>query len=140
VIVELDDKEAQVQVGSLRIRAKYNDIRKRTRSEKRTKKRGHVREYEPSDTLPPIVKSPGMELDLRGQRVEEAIEMLDRYVDAAYTSGLPFGRIIHGKGTGRLRQAVREYLTDHTLISKVTQGQANEGGSGVTVVHMVPIT
>ena len=140
VIVELDDKEAQVQVGSLRIRAKYNDIRKRTRSEKRTKQRGHVREYEPSDPLPPMVKSPGMELDLRGQRVEEAIEMLDRYVDAAYTSGLPFGRIIHGKGTGRLRQAVREYLTDHTLISKVTQGQANEGGSGVTVVHMVPIT
>ena len=140
VIVELDDKEAQVQVGSLRIRAKYNDIRKRTRSEKRAKQRGHVREYEPSDTLPPMVKSPGMELDLRGQRVEEAIEMLDRYVDAAYTSGLPFGRIIHGKGTGRLRQAVREYLTDHTLISKVTQGQANEGGSGVTVVHMVPIT
>lgn len=140
VIVELDDKEAQVQVGSLRVRAKYNDIRKRTRSEKRSKKRGHVREYEPSDTLPPIVQSPGMELDLRGQRVEEAIEMLDRYVDAAYTSGLPFGRIIHGKGTGRLRHAVREYLTDHTLISKVTQGQANEGGSGVTVVHMVPIT
>lgn len=139
-IVELDDKEAQVQVGTLRVRAKYNDMRKRTRSEKRVEKRGHVRTYEPTDPLPPQVESPGMELDLRGKRVEEALEILDRYVDAAYTSGLPFGRIIHGKGTGRLRQAVREYLTGHTLISKVTQGQNNEGGAGVTVIHMVPIT
>jgi DNA mismatch repair protein MutS2 len=140
VIVELDDKEAQVQVGSLRVRAKYKDMRKRTRSEKRAEQRGHVRDYEPSDPLPPQVASPGMELDLRGKRVEEAIEMLDYYVDAAYTSGLPFGRIIHGKGTGRLRQAVREFLRGHALISKVTQGQNNEGGAGVTVIHMVPIT
>lgn len=139
-IVELDDKEVQVQVGSLRVRAKYNDIRKRTRSEKRVEKRGHAREYEPSDPLPPVVESPGMELDLRGQRVEEALELLDRYVDAAYTSGLPFGRIIHGKGTGRLRQAVREFLNAHTLVSKVTQGGNNEGGAGVTVIHMVPMT
>lgn len=139
-IVELDDKEAQVQVGSLRVRAKYNDMRKRSRSEKRAAQRGHVREYEPTDALPPVVESPGMELDLRGKRVEEALEILDRYVDAAYTSGLPFGRIIHGKGTGRLRQAVREFLRHHALISKVTQGRNNEGGAGVTVIHMVPIT
>ena len=90
--------------------------------------------------LPPVVESPGIELDIRGKRVEEALEIIDRYVDAAYTSGLPFGRIIHGKGTGRLRQAVRQYLSDHSLISKVTQGQNNEGGAGVTVIHMVPIT
>jgi len=139
-IVELDDKEAQVQVGSLRVRAKYNDMRKRTRSEKREAQRGHVRTYEPADPLPPMVESPGMELDLRGKRVEEALELLDRYVDAAYTSGLPFGRIIHGKGTGKLRQAVREYLRNHTLVSKVTQAHGSEGGSGVTVIHMVPIT
>lgn len=139
-IVELDSKEAQVQVGSLRVRAKYNDMRKRNRSERRAEKRGHIRQYEPTDTLPPIVESPGMELDLRGKRIEEAIELLDRYVDAAYTSGLPFGRIIHGKGTGRLREAVRDFLKNHALISKVTQGQNNEGGAGVTVIHMVPIT
>ena len=140
VIVELDDKAAQVQVGSLRVRAKYTDMRKRNRSEKRAKERGHVREYQPVDMLPPAVESPGMELDIRGKRVEEALEIIDRYVDAAYTSGLPFGRIIHGKGTGRLRQAVRQYLSDHSLVSKVTQGQNNEGGAGVTVIHMVPIT
>ena len=140
VIAELDDKGAQVQVGSLRVRAKHTDMRKRSRSEIRTKERGHVREYQPLNTVPLAVESPGMELDIRGKRVEEALEILDRYVDAAYTSGLPFGRIIHGKGTGRLRQAVRQFLGDHSLVSKVTQGQNNEGGAGVTVVHMVPIT
>ncbi len=140
VIAELDDKGAQVQVGSLRVRAKFTDMRKRSRSEIRAKERGHVREYQPINTVPPAVESPGMELDIRGKRVEEALEILDRYVDAAYTSGLPFGRIIHGKGTGRLRQAVRQYLREHSLVSKVTQGQNNEGGAGVTVIHMVPIT
>ncbi len=139
VIAELDDKGAQVQVGSLRVRAKFTDMRKRSRSEIRAKERGHVREYQPINTVPPAVESPGMELDIRGKRVEEALEILDRYVDAAYTSGLPFGRIIHGKGTGRLRQAVRQYLREHSLVSKVTQGQNNEGGAGVTVIHMVPI-
>ena len=140
VIAELDGKGAQVQVGSLRVRAKYTDMRKRSRSELRAKERGHVREYQPIDTVPPPVESPGMELDIRGKRVEEALEILDRYIDAAYTSGLPFGRIIHGKGTGRLRQAVRLFLREHSLVSKVTQGQNNEGGAGVTVIHMVPIT
>ena len=140
VIVELDEKVAQVRVGSLRVRAQYSDMRRRSRSEKRAVERGHARQFEPVDALPPAVKSPGIELDIRGKRVEEALEILDRYIDAAYTSGLPFGRIVHGKGTGRLRQAVRQFLREHTLVSKVTQGQNNEGGAGVTVIHMVPIT
>ena len=139
-IVELDDKEAQVQVGTLRVRAKYSDMRRRTRSELRAIERGHVRHYEPVDPPPPPAKSPGMEIDIRGQRVEDALDILDRYVNAAYNAGLPFGRIIHGKGTGKLRHAVRAYLNDHALVSKVTQGLPKEGGAGVTVIHMVPIT
>ncbi len=140
VIAELDAKAAQVQVGALRVRAKYGDMRKRTRSELRAAERGHVRQYQPADPPPPRAESPGMELDIRGQRVDDALEVLDRYINAAYNAGLPFGRIIHGKGTGRLRQAVRAYLSDHLLVSKVTQGQQNEGGAGVTVIHMAPIT
>lgn len=140
VIAELDDKGAQVQVGALRVRASFADMRKRTRSEKRAAERGHVRKYEPAEPQLPRTESPGMELDIRGKRVDEAIEILDRYINAAYNAGLPFGRIIHGKGTGRLRQAVRGYLGEHLLVSKVTQGQQQEGGAGVTVIHMVPIT
>ncbi len=140
VIVELTEKAAQVQVGALRVRAKYGDMRKRKRSEIRAAERGHVRQYEPVDIPPPPAASPGMEIDIRGKRVQEALEILDGYVNAAYNAGLPFGKIVHGKGTGRLRQAVRLYLNEHVLVSKVTQGLQKEGGAGVTVIHMVPIT
>lgn len=139
-VVELDTKEAVIQVGSLRVRAKYADIRKRNRSERRADEAQSRSKERVATTRSPVPHhaSPGLEIDLRGQRVEEALEKLDRYIDAAYLSGLPFGRIIHGKGTGRLRQAVRDYLGHHALISKVTGAEPNEGGSGVTVIHIVP--
>lgn len=135
-IVELDDKGAMVQVGTLKVRARTSDMRKRTRSEKRATERGHKRIFTPSNVPPPIHPSPGLELDLRGHTVEEALNKLDHYIDAAYMAGLPFGRIIHGKGTGRLRQAVQEYLTGHALVNKLSPGEANEGGAGVTIIHL----
>ena len=99
------------------------------------------KERRPSERVQALeTASPGMELDLRGNRVEEGIAKLDRYIDAAYLSGLPFGRIIHGKGTGRLRQAVRDYLKHHALVSKITGAETNEGGSGVTIIHLAPST
>jgi DNA mismatch repair protein MutS2 len=140
LVTEIDATDAVVQVGSLRVRAALDELQKRTKSNKRTRERGHVRQYEAVPDLAPRGKSPGMELDLRGQRVEESIERLEAYIDAAYTAGLPFGRIIHGKGTGALRKAVRDYVETHALISKVETGHPNEGGDGVTVIHMVPIT
>lgn len=141
-IVELDDKEALVQVGTLRVRANYPDIRKRNRSERRADEaKSRTKERRPQTrTAVPQVQSPGLELDLRGQRVEEALEKVDRYIDSAYLTGLPFGRIIHGKGTGKLRQAVRDYVGHHALVSKVEGARPNEGGSGVTVIHIVPQT
>ncbi len=140
IVNELDSSEAVVQVGSLRVRAKLGELQKRDASQKRAIKRGHKRVYEDSDPVLTIPrgKSPGMELDLRGMRVESALEKLDTFVDAAYSAGLPFARIIHGKGTGALRKAVREVVEHHTLISKVETGHPNEGGDGVTIIHMVP--
>jgi DNA mismatch repair protein MutS2 len=139
-IVELDGKDIIVQVGVLKVRAKPQDLRKRNRSERRAAERGRrIETRQGGEKLPPIAESPGMEIDVRGERVEEAIEKIDRYVHAAYMSGLPFGRIIHGKGTGRLREAIREFLTHNPLVSKVSSGEQNEGGAGVTVIHLVPV-
>ena len=84
----------------------------------------------------PRPPSPGMELDLRGMTVDDMLLELDRYLDQAYLSGLPFVRIIHGKGTGALRQAVREELRGHPLVSSFQAGENNEGGDGVTVVKL----
>jgi DNA mismatch repair protein MutS2 len=87
----------------------------------------------PSDPLP---VSPGVELDMRGQRVEEALDQLDRHLDAAFLANLPWVRVIHGKGTGRLRDAVRAHLEHHPQVKSIKPGQANEGGDGVTIVYL----
>ncbi|MBK8134885.1 MAG: endonuclease MutS2 [Chloroflexi bacterium] len=139
VVNEVSENEVLVQVGKLRVRADLSELSKRDASLKRQMKRGQTRVYE--ETTDPVVtrgKSPGLELDLRGQRVETALERVDWYVDAAYTAGLPFARIIHGKGTGALRKAIRDFVEHHRLISKVETAHPNEGGDGVTVIHMVP--
>jgi DNA mismatch repair protein MutS2 len=85
----------------------------------------------------PRPPSPGMELDLRGLTVDDMLVELDRYLDTAYLAGLPFVRIIHGKGTGALRQAVREELRHHPLVKEQRPGEYNEGGEGVTVARLV---
>jgi DNA mismatch repair protein MutS2 len=139
-VVEVDSKEAMVQVGALRVRAGLNELQKRSRSQKRAMKRGHVRKYESDTVHVPEIKSPGLELDLRGNRVDGAISKLDSYIDAAYTAGLPFARVIHGKGTGALRKAVQEHLSSHPLVSKSEIAHPNAGGAGVTVIYLVSLT
>lgn len=136
-IIELDKDDAVVQVGSLKVRAKLAELKKPTRSEKKTLRKKYASNYEPSaDVTVPRGVSPGLELDLRGTRVEDALSKLDDYIDAAYLSGIPFGRIIHGKGTGALRKAVQERVGEHPLISKAVAAPPKEGGDGVTIIYM----
>jgi DNA mismatch repair protein MutS2 len=61
---------------------------------------------------------------------------LDRYLESAYLARLPFVRIIHGKGTGALRQGVRQALRLNQHVSAWTAGGEKEGGEGVTVAHL----
>jgi DNA mismatch repair protein MutS2 len=140
-IIELEKSEAVVQMGKLKIRADVSDMRRPNKQDrviaaKELSRRRQKQEYR--DDIPEA-KSPGLELDLRGKRVDEALRSLDDYVNAAYLSGLPFGRIIHGKGTGALRKAVREMVDGHSLIAKVTSAPPKEGGEGVTIIHMASI-
>jgi DNA mismatch repair protein MutS2 len=78
-----------------------------------------------------------MEISLRGKLVEDGLDELERYLEKAYASGLPFVRIVHGKGTGRLREAVRAALKTSPLVSSFEEAPDNEGGAGVTIAHMV---
>ena len=77
-----------------------------------------------------------MEIDLRGQRAEDALDALDRYLESAFLAGLPFVRIIHGKGTGRLRQVIREALASSPHVKSWESGGDKEGGDGVTVAKL----
>jgi DNA mismatch repair protein MutS2 len=75
-------------------------------------------------------------LDLRGARVEEALEALDRYLDDASVAGLRSVTVIHGLGTGALRDAVRSAASAHPLVREARPGERGEGGDGATVVSL----
>jgi DNA mismatch repair protein MutS2 len=75
-------------------------------------------------------------LDLRGAKVVEALEVLDRYLDDASLAGLDQATIIHGLGTGALRDAVRDYAAGHPLVKSWRAGGRGEGGDGATVVAL----
>jgi DNA mismatch repair protein MutS2 len=77
-----------------------------------------------------------LELDLRGKRAEEVEPLLDGYLNEASLCGLSRVRIIHGIGTGTVRQIVREALTSHPLVTSFQPGEQGEGGDGVTIVSM----
>ena len=76
------------------------------------------------------------EVSLRHLTVDEALLKLDQYLDDAFMTGLYQIRIIHGKGTGTLRQVVREQLGKHTLVKSYRPGGYGEGGDGVTMVEL----
>ncbi|MBE3597586.1 MAG: Smr/MutS family protein [Limnochordaceae bacterium] len=76
------------------------------------------------------------EIDLRGRTVEEATAELDKYLDDCTLAGVERVRIIHGKGTGALREAVRAYLARSTRVRTYAPGEPAEGGDGVTVVRL----
>jgi DNA mismatch repair protein MutS2 len=81
-------------------------------------------------------KSPGLELNLRGKLVEDGLDELERYLEKAYSAGLLFVRIVHGKGTGKMRDAVRNALKSSPYITSFEEPKDNEGGAGVTVAKM----
>ena len=77
-----------------------------------------------------------MELMLLGKTVEEALEAVDRFLDASVLAGRDEVRIVHGHGTGRLRSAIRAHLQKHALVEGKRAGAPNEGGDGATVVTL----
>ena len=67
----------------------------------------------------------------------DALARLEEYLNSAFLAGLPWVRIVHGKGSGALRQAVRDALSGHALVASFRSGGEGEGGEGVTVVRLV---
>jgi len=77
------------------------------------------------------------EIHFRQLTVDEVLLKLDKYLNDAFMAGLSRVRVIHGKGTGTLRQAIREQLTKHSLVKSYRAGGYGEGGAGVTIVELV---
>jgi DNA mismatch repair protein MutS2 len=141
VVTSLGEEELEVQVGSLRVRTRLSEVAPVSIGEEpdggeEQQAAARNSQAEREDVASVNAPSPGMELDLRGQRADEALDQLERYLDAAYLAGLPFVRIIHGKGTGKLRRAVRESLGGNPHVRSFEAGGVGEGGDGVTVAKL----
>ena len=146
VVTGLSESEAEVQVGALRVRARLSDLQRKGEPDAPSPESAPPSPPPPrprtahpsgaSPSAPPFQIGSGLELDIRGQRSEDALPTLERYIDSAYLAGLPYVRIIHGKGTGRLRQDVRDMLRASSHVTSFEPGQEREGGDGVTVVHL----
>jgi DNA mismatch repair protein MutS2 len=140
VVTALGEADAEVQIGSLRVRARLVDLQRKGQElespeGKKEEERKQTVEGNARATVSGT-KSPGIELNLRGKLVEDGLEELDRYLEKAYSSGLLFVRIVHGKGTGRLREAVRNALKASPYVASFEEPKDNEGGAGVTVAKM----
>ena len=84
----------------------------------------------------PAPRSISPELLLLGRTTDEARDVVEKYLDDAFLAGLPSVRLIHGKGSGALRKAVRDLLTAHPLVDSFRDGESAEGGAGVTVAAL----
>lgn len=122
------DGHADVQVGTFKVRQPLDELERKGRSRPAEDEKKVVR--------PPLDDNVPMELDIRGNRGAEVPEMLEGYLQSAYRSGLPLVRIIHGKGTGALREVVRQYLHRHPVIVSHELAPAEQGGDGATVARI----
>ncbi|MGE9212687.1 endonuclease MutS2 [Exiguobacterium aurantiacum] len=128
IVKQLNDNEYNVQVGIMKVNVKADDLQKIGPSKEQSlQSKGSSLKRQSS------TKS---ELDLRGVRVEEGLSRLDKYIDEALVSGYDNVRIIHGLGTGAMRQATQEYLKGHRHVKSQRPGGMGEGGLGVTVVEL----
>jgi DNA mismatch repair protein MutS2 len=137
-----------VQVGLMKSKVNLEDLRLAPSTGKKPKAKGDAtttraryqltRADEPEDDLAQegLVRSSDSTLDLRGQRVHEVTESVDRFVDQSLLCERDAIFIVHGHGMGALRRTVREHLETHPSVKKWRKGGAREGGDGVTVAWL----
>jgi DNA mismatch repair protein MutS2 len=133
VSIDADEGSAQVQVGGFRMTVDLRELR-REKDAPAAAARPEPRQ-ERSVSLP-AAPDVSMTFDMRGWRAHEVEDKLDRYLNDAYLAGLHQVRLIHGKGTGALRQIVRDVLQAHPLVTNFGGG-GRDGGDGVTVANLV---
>jgi DNA mismatch repair protein MutS2 len=128
-LLAIDDRGlADVAAGPLRLRVPAAQLRPAPQADAPLRsERAVVRGSAPSVPL---------QLDLRGARADEALAVLDRYLNDAAVAGIERLRIVHGKGTGALRTAIRAALAEHPLVRAHEPAAQSEGGDGATIVRL----
>ena len=127
VILQIEGNKALVQAGIMKINVPLVDLEP---MEKEVEKKPSISRYNLGKA------TIGIELNVIGKTVDEAIDDIDRYLDSAILAGLASVRIIHGKGTGALRKGIQEFLRSHPSVKGFRDGGQGEGGIGATVVDL----
>ncbi len=121
-IIELNGENVKIDINGLIIKTRINNITKINKQEKK--------EYKPRERMNRV----SSELNLVGERVDDALAKMDAYLDSAYGSNMESVKIIHGFGTGQLRSAIREHLKKNKIVKTFGNGDIYDGGSNVTIV------
>ncbi|HEX2325353.1 MAG TPA: Smr/MutS family protein, partial [Chloroflexota bacterium] len=148
--------EVEVQLGNLRTRANVRELTRVTRREADALQtaaargpagaprgaagwggvpEGRSSRSEPAVRLP-APRDVRLEIDVRGSRADEVLPRVEQYLSDAYLSGMPFVRVIHGKGTGVLRQIIRDHLAQSQLVQSYESAGPSDGGDGATIVKL----
>ena len=135
-VLEIRNKELFVQLGAMKMTVKAKDCTFVAKAKKETAQENKGKQSRTSYNMLAKVAAISPEVDIRGLMVDEAIEVVSKYLDDAVIAGLPRILIIHGKGTGALRKGIQEYLKKHPNVLRYTLGNIDEGGSGVTAVEL----
>lgn len=127
LLKKMSNKQWQVQLGILKMNVSEDDMQPIAPTKEPPQR--VINTFRSTDS--PAVQN---QLDLRGKRYEEALNEVDQYLDAAILAGYPQVTIVHGKGTGALRQGITDYLKNHRSVKSYEFAPANQGGNGATVV------
>jgi DNA mismatch repair protein MutS2 len=148
VLTEPNERgEVEVQLGALRTRAHVRELSRVTRreAEARSPLATGPRPAGRADSAParpaPAVRLPAprdvrLEIDVRGTRADDVLPRVEQYLSDAYLAGMPFVRVIHGKGTGVLRQIIRDHLGQSPLVQSFESAGPSDGGEGATIVKL----
>ncbi|HLC41624.1 MAG TPA: Smr/MutS family protein, partial [Methylomirabilota bacterium] len=126
-LIAIEGSTATVRSGSVTVRIPAQALRVVT---------GSAPSVRQTSVRLPEKTAVGTELHLIGQTTDEARDRLEKYLDDVFLAGLASVRIIHGKGSGALRKAVRDLLSSHPLVDSFRDGELREGGAGATVVTL----
>lgn len=139
-VVGVDGKDVHVVVGNMRMRVHRNELFPPKTPRPKKTARPNPKELRKSlrdaQTRDPRHTKMVEEIDVRGQTVEECIERLESFLDHHYGRPTTHVRIVHGHGTGALREAIREHLARSGYVRDARPGEPGEGGDGVTVATL----
>ena len=133
ISVNIRKKEAEVLVGSLRLNVKAGDLFRSVGKKKAEKPKNRVQVVRNISSNTGAVQT---EINLLGMTVSEAIEEADAFIDRAVLSGMEEVKLVHGIGTGKLREGLREHLRKHKNVAEFRSGKYGEGEAGVTIVKL----